>query len=92
MPYTAWLLEGRSIAGMMPMGDSFPPEVPSYWAVYFAVEDTDAAVAKVDRAGRRRARSCRWTSRSAGSRCLADPHGAMFSVITLAARQCPVIS
>lgn len=47
MSYTEWKLDGNSIAGMMPMGDRYPPEVPAHWLVYFAVGDTDGAVAKI---------------------------------------------
>jgi predicted enzyme related to lactoylglutathione lyase len=49
--YTEWKLDDRTIAGMMPMGENFPPQVPSHWMVYFAVEDTDASTAKVESLG-----------------------------------------
>lgn len=49
--YTEWHLDGRSIGGMMPMGDGFPAEVPNHWAVYFAVADADSSVAKVTELG-----------------------------------------
>ena len=51
MPYTVWMLGDRGIAGMMPMGDQFPPEVPPYWGVYFAVSDADETVAKAKELG-----------------------------------------
>jgi predicted enzyme related to lactoylglutathione lyase len=44
--YTLWMLGDRPIAGMMAMGDQFPADVPPHWAVYFAVDDTDATVEK----------------------------------------------
>jgi predicted enzyme related to lactoylglutathione lyase len=44
MPYTEWQLGGHSVAGMMKLPDGL--DVPAHWLVYFAVEDTDAAVAK----------------------------------------------
>lgn len=37
--------------GRMKMGDEFPPEVPPYINVYFAVDDCDAAVAKATQRG-----------------------------------------
>lgn len=85
LPYTEWLLEGRSIAGMMPM-DGFPAEVPSYWGLYFAVEDTDAAAAKVTELGGV-VHQLPMDIPVGRFALLADPQGAMFSVITLAARQ-----
>jgi len=51
MTYTQWYLDGGVVGGMMHMGPQFPPEVPNNWLVYFAVEDTDAAVAKVTELG-----------------------------------------
>jgi len=46
MTYTQWYLDGAVIGGMLHMGPQFPPQIPNNWLVYFAVEDTDAAVAK----------------------------------------------
>lgn len=51
MTYTEWDLGGSQIGGMMHMGPQFPAEVPNNWLVYFAVEDTDAAVAKATELG-----------------------------------------
>jgi predicted enzyme related to lactoylglutathione lyase len=49
--YVEWKLEGKSVGGMMDISGMLPAEVPAHWLVYFAVEDTDAAVAKVKTAG-----------------------------------------
>ncbi|MCB1038221.1 MAG: VOC family protein [Acidimicrobiales bacterium] len=51
MTYTEWQLGERTIGGMLHMGPQFPPEMPNSWLVYFAVEDTDAAIAKVGELG-----------------------------------------
>ncbi|MHB8466172.1 MAG: VOC family protein [Acidimicrobiales bacterium] len=51
MAYTEFKLGGRSIAGMMQKPPMMPAEVPPHWGVYFAVDDTDAAVAKVNALG-----------------------------------------
>jgi predicted enzyme related to lactoylglutathione lyase len=80
--YTEWQVDGRSIAGMMQKPPMLPAEVPPHWAVYFAVADTDAAVARVVELG--------------GSvlmppldiepgrfAVVADPYGAPFNVIAL---------
>ena len=82
MAYTEWKLGGRSIGGGMAKPPMMPAAVPSHWAVYFAVDDTDAAVAKVTELG--------------GSTIMppmdiepgrfavvADPSGAMFNVIKM---------
>ena len=49
--YTEWQVDGRSVAGMMQKPPMLPAEVPPHWAVYFAVSDTDAAVARVAELG-----------------------------------------
>jgi uncharacterized protein len=49
--YTEWQVGGRSIAGMLLKPPMMPAEVPPHWAVYFAVADTDNAVARVAELG-----------------------------------------
>ncbi len=49
--YTEWQLAGRSIGGMMRKTPEMPAEMPPSWGVYFMVDDTDAAVAKVQELG-----------------------------------------
>jgi predicted enzyme related to lactoylglutathione lyase len=44
--YTEFLLDGDSIAGAWEMNPQMPAEVPSYWQVYFAVDDVDASYRK----------------------------------------------
>jgi uncharacterized protein len=41
MEYTEFLANGESIAGGMEMNSMVPAQVPSYWQVYFTVEDVD---------------------------------------------------
>ncbi len=41
--YTEFLRDGESIAGAMEMNPMVPAQVPSYWQVYFGVEDVDSA-------------------------------------------------
>jgi predicted enzyme related to lactoylglutathione lyase len=80
--YTEWQVKGRSIAGMMQKPPMMPAEVPPHWAVYFAVADADASIARVAELG--------------GSvlmppidiepgrfAVVADPYGATFNVIAL---------
>jgi hypothetical protein len=81
--YTEWQLDGRSVGGMMPMGDMFPPEVPPHWTVYFAVADTDATVARVRELGG--TVMMEPDDAPPGRLALvADPHGATFGLIALA--------
>src|SRR5258708_25213412 len=45
-PYTEFHLAGERIAGGMEMNPMVPEQVPSYWMVYFAVDDVDKAFKK----------------------------------------------
>lgn len=81
--YTEWQLDGRSIAGMIEMGSTWPADVPAHWMVYFAVEGTDRVAARASELGG--AVSVPPTDIPPGRfAVLTDPHGAVFSVIRLA--------
>jgi predicted enzyme related to lactoylglutathione lyase len=41
--YAGVQLDGRLVAGMLPMGEAFPPELPPHWIPYFGVPDVEAA-------------------------------------------------
>jgi predicted enzyme related to lactoylglutathione lyase len=83
--YTEWKLGGRTIGGMIAMNEQWPAEVPPHWMVYFAVEDVDAAVGRVEELGGKV--SVAPTDTPAGRfAVLNDPHGAVFSIIALAQR------
>ncbi len=50
--YVVWKRDGQPVGGMMQMSDEqFPPEVPSFWNVCFAVNDCDATVEKARELG-----------------------------------------
>ena len=49
--YTEFQHSGESIAGAMEMNPMVPAEVPSYWLVYFGVDDVDQAFKKATEAG-----------------------------------------
>lgn len=50
--YSVFSLDGKEVGGLMSMDSiHLPPEVPAHWGVYFAVEDVDAAVAKIKELG-----------------------------------------
>jgi len=84
IPYTRWKLGDQVIGGLMEMGDQFPPDVPPYWGVCFAVEDTDATVSKVETAGGQ-VRVPPTDIPVGRFAVLDDPQGVQFAVITLAA-------
>jgi predicted enzyme related to lactoylglutathione lyase len=82
LPYTEFTLGDASIAGMLPMPDMVPAEVPTYWLVYFAVDDCDAATSTAVGLGA--------TALVAGVdvpigrfSVLTDPQGATFALIHL---------
>ncbi|WP_032772720.1 VOC family protein [Streptomyces sp. NRRL F-2202] len=82
MDFTMFDVAGRTVLGRMAMGEEFPPEVPSYVNVYFAVPDCDAAVAKATARGGelRYGPVDRPFGRFAA---ISDPQGAAFAVIDL---------
>jgi hypothetical protein len=83
--YTEFQLDGRSIAGAMEMNPMVPAEVPSYWLVYFTVDDVDRAYAKaIDSGGREMLPPQDFP----GGRfaILSDPHGASFGLLKMAPR------
>ncbi|MEV6738797.1 VOC family protein [Streptomyces sp. NPDC051104] len=78
--YTQWGIDGADFGGMVTMGDRFPPEVPSHWLPYFAVEDVDATVQVATQAGA--GVLMEPTSVPDGPRIavLKDPQGAVFGI------------
>lgn len=83
MPYTEFLVGDQSVAGMMPRPATMPAEVPAYWGVYFAVDDTDKAVGKVAELGGSTIVEPMDVPPGRFATCV-DSQGAVFSVITLA--------
>jgi uncharacterized protein len=84
-PYTEFLVDGDSIAGAQEMDPMVPAEMPSYWMVYFNVEDVDRTFKKAIDAG---AREMMAPQDFPGGRfaILGDPQGAFFGLMQLAAR------
>jgi predicted enzyme related to lactoylglutathione lyase len=79
--YTIWQVDGEMVAGGMPMSDQFPSEIPSHWALYFAVDDTDATVEKARQLGAQVRMEPTDIPDVGRFALLADPQGASFSVI-----------
>jgi predicted enzyme related to lactoylglutathione lyase len=82
--YTMFNLGGRGIAGMLQMNDQWPEHVPPHWAVYFAVEDTDASCAQAAELGAHVVQPPTDIPDVGRFATLADPQGAVFSIIALA--------
>ncbi len=84
MTYTMWRLDGQEIGGMMDMPAEVPAEVPSHWLAYFGTADCDATVASATADGATLVAGPMDipTGRFA---VMADPTGAMFAFIALAA-------
>lgn len=82
MPYSEFSVAGRTIAGMMPIPPMAPPDMAPNWGVYFAVGDTDDAVARVEALGGSVLVAA--TDIEPGRfAVVADPAGAVFNVIAL---------
>jgi predicted enzyme related to lactoylglutathione lyase len=84
-PYTEFQINGESIAGGMEMNPMVPAEVPSYWMVYFNVDDVDASFKKATGAGGREMLA---PQEFPGGRfaILTDPQGAIFGLLKMTPR------
>ena len=78
--YATLKIGGTEVGGIGELDSSYPGDVPAHWSVYFAVEDTDAAVAKVTSLGGTTVRPP-WDTPYGRMAAVADNHGAVFSVI-----------
>lgn len=82
-PYTEFLRDGVSVAGAWEMGSTVPAEVPSYWQIYFAVEDVDAVFRQALELG---AQETVAPQEFPGGRfaIVTDPQGAGFGLLKMA--------
>ena len=80
--YTEFLASGESIAGGMEMNPMIPAEVPSYWQIYFTVDDVDRANKKAKDLG---AQEMLAPQDFPGGRfsILSDPQGASFGLLKM---------
>lgn len=80
--YTEFQAGGESIAGGMEMNDMVPAQVPSYWMVYFNVENVDRAFDKVIAEGGKEMMS---PMDMPGGRfaIVSDPEGAAFGLLKM---------
>jgi predicted enzyme related to lactoylglutathione lyase len=79
--YTIWQVDGEMVAGGMQMNEQFPPDLPSHWMVYFAVDDTDAGADKAKQLGGNVAVPPTDIPEVGRFAVIADPQGATFSII-----------
>jgi predicted enzyme related to lactoylglutathione lyase len=84
-PYTEFQIGGKSIAGGMEMNPMVPAEVPSYWQVYFTVDDVDQAYKKATELG---AQTMLEPQDFPGGRfaILSDPQGAALGLLKMEPR------
>jgi predicted enzyme related to lactoylglutathione lyase len=78
--YGSFKLDGRLVAGALPMGPEFPPEVPANWVPYFGVEDLDASAERAVSLG---GQSLMGPIQVPAGRfvVLRDPQGAVFCIL-----------
>jgi uncharacterized protein len=79
--YTEWHLGENAVGGALT--SKAPPEVPSFWLPYFAVDDCDATVQKAQSLGGSVHVPCMDIEHVGRFSVLVDPTGAAFSVIKL---------
>jgi predicted enzyme related to lactoylglutathione lyase len=84
-PYTEFQLDGQSIAGGMEMNPMVPADVPSYWMVYFTVDDVDKSFKNATEAGGQEMLA---PQDFPGGRfaIVSDPQGAVFGVLKMQQR------
>jgi uncharacterized protein len=83
--YALLMVGDHEVGGIGEYPEGTPAGTPAAWAAYFAVPDTDAAVAKVTELGGRVVEPIR-DSPYGRIGVVADNHGAVFSLITPPAR------
>ncbi|MGW1159827.1 VOC family protein [Streptomyces sp. NPDC002513] len=74
-------IEGRPVAALHGVGAALPRDRGPHWMTYFRVEDVDAATERVAALGGRVVRPGRVTAVGRAA-TVADPEGAMFSVVS----------
>jgi predicted enzyme related to lactoylglutathione lyase len=79
--YTIIHVGDKAVGGIAAMPQGVPEGVPAYWQTYFAVDDADAAVAKVQELGGAVAMPPMSAEGVGRFAVLTDPQGAQFGVI-----------
>jgi predicted enzyme related to lactoylglutathione lyase len=84
--YRTMHVGGAMAGGALQMDDSWGPELPAHWTVYFGVQDTDAAVARVSELGGT-VQVPPTDSPHGRFAVVSDPHGGVFTVISTEAAE-----
>lgn len=79
---TEFLSHGQPVGGLLPMTEAWGA-TPAHWMVYFAVVDCDACVERAVALGGRAVVPPTDVAGTGRFGALADPQGAIFSVIAL---------
>ena len=87
MDYTEFLLDGKSVAGMIGMTGRVPEEIPPHWLVYFGVADVDEAVARAQELGGSVFVGPVDIPSMGRFAVIGDPHGAFFGAFEFSAGQ-----
>ena len=80
--YTEWLIDGKSVGGMMDMSGRMPDAVPPHWLTYFAVTDCAGTAEKAKSLGGQALVPPMEIPQGTFA-VLADPLGAAFAIIQL---------
>lgn len=80
--YTSFVAGGRPVAGGHVLGPQMGADIPPHWLTYFGVSDLPAAVERV-KAGGGQVRMGPFPTPFGECAVIADPHGAVFSIIQL---------
>jgi predicted enzyme related to lactoylglutathione lyase len=78
--YTTFGEEAAAVAGIMDASGFLPAGVPAHWAVYFGVDDTDAALARIVELGGSVVAAAEDTPHGRLATA-ADPSGALFKLV-----------
>ncbi|MFD9729172.1 VOC family protein [Streptomyces sp. NPDC059072] len=85
--YVEWQVGGRAVGGMMTL-EKAPPGTPPHWMAYFSVDDVDGVTAAAVRAGAT-VLAPPFDMAAGRMAVLADPQGAVFSVIAASMAEQP---
>lgn len=83
MNYATLDLDGKTVGGIGEIGADQPAAMPAYWGTYFAVADTDAAVAKATELGGSVVAPA-WDSPYGRMAVVSDDQGATFALMSAA--------
>jgi predicted enzyme related to lactoylglutathione lyase len=83
LEYTQFAVDGQNILGALEMSPEIPAATPSYWMVYFAIDDLDAAFKKATDLGAKEMVAPSEIPGGGRFAILSDPQGAMFGLMTV---------